>query len=145
MVAVGVMTGIGLALLRVPLSLSLGLLAGLFEFVPVVGPIAAAVPGVLLAFAAGPQTAFYVLVLYVVVQQIESNILTPLIQRWAVELPPVIALLSIVACGLLFGPMGVIFATPMAVVVMAMVQHLYVEDTLENGRAEPKRANRASS
>jgi predicted PurR-regulated permease PerM len=45
----------------------------------------------------------------------------------------------------LFGPMGVIFATPMAVVVMAMVQHLYVEDTLENGRAEPKRMNRNSS
>ena len=134
MVAVGVLTGAGLALLGVPLALSLGLLAGLLEFVPVVGPVAAAIPGVLLAFAKGPQTAFYVLILYVVVQQIESNILTPLIQRWAVELPPVIALLSIVACGLLFGVMGVIFATPMAVVVVAMVQHLYVEDTLENGR-----------
>jgi predicted PurR-regulated permease PerM len=138
MVAVGLMTGIGLALLGVPLSLSLGLLAGLLEFVPVVGPIAAGIPGVLLAFTNGPQTAFYVLLLYIAVQQIESNILTPLIQRWAVELPPVIALLSIVACGLLFGAMGVIFATPMAVVVMAMVQHLYVEDTLENGRGAAK-------
>jgi predicted PurR-regulated permease PerM len=142
MTAVGLMTGIGLALLGVPLSLSLGLLAGLLEFVPVVGPIAAGIPAVLLAFTQGPQTAIYVVILYVVVQQIESNILTPLIQRWAVELPPVIALLSIVAFGVLFGPMGVIFATPMAVVVMAMVQHLYVEDTLENGRAEPKRASR---
>ena len=140
MVAVGVMTGIGLALLGVPLWLSLALIAGLLEFVPVVGPIVAAVPGVLLAFAAGPQTAVYVLILYIAVQQIESNILTPLIQRWAVELPPVIALLSIVACGLLFGLMGVIFATPIAVVVMAMVQHLYVEDTLENGRAAKTRA-----
>ena len=145
MVAVGVMTGVGLALLGVPLSLSLGLLAGLFEFVPVVGPIVAGIPAVLLGFAKGPQTAFYVLILYVAVQQIESNILTPLIQRWAVELPPVIALLSIVACGLLFGPLGVIFATPMAVVVVAMVQHLYVEDTLENGRAGPKRAARKSN
>ena len=139
MIAVGLMTGIGLALLGVPLSLSLGLLAGLLEFVPVVGPIAAAVPAVLLAFATGPQTAIYVMILYVAVQQIESNILTPLIQRWAVELPPVIALLSIVACGLLFGVMGVIFATPMAVAVMAMVQHLYIEDTLENGRSGTKR------
>jgi predicted PurR-regulated permease PerM len=133
MVAVGVLTGIGLGFLGVPLSLSLALLAGLLEFVPVVGPIAAAIPGVLLAFSVGPQTAFYALVVYIAVQQIESNLLTPLVQRWAVELPPVIALLSIVACGLLFGVMGVIFATPMAVVVMAMVQHLYVEDTLENG------------
>ena len=139
MVVVGVMTGAGLALLGVPLSLSLGLLAGLLEFVPVLGPILSAVPGVLLGFSQGPQTAFYVLILYVAVQQIESNLLTPLIQRWAVELPPVVALLSIVACGLLFGVMGVIFATPMAVVVMALVQHLYVEDTLENGRGESGR------
>lgn len=145
MVAVGLMTGIGLALLGVPLWLSLGLIAGLLEFVPVVGPIAAAVPAVLLAFAAGPQTAMYVMILYIAVQQIESNILSPLIQRWAVDLPPVIALLSIVACGLLFGVMGVIFATPIAVVVMAMVQHLYVEDTLENGRGGAKsRAVQAS-
>ena len=106
---------------------------------PVVGPIAAAIPAVLLAFAAGPQTAIYVMILYVAVQQIESNILTPLIQRWAVELPPVSALLSIVACGLVFGVMGVIVATQMAVAVMAMVQHLYIEDTLENGRAGTKR------
>lgn len=134
MVAVGTMTGVGLALLGVPLALSLGLLAGLLEFVPVVGPIVATIPGVLLAFAKGPQTALYALLLYIAVQQIESNILTPLIQRWAVALPPVVALLAIVACGLLFGVLGVIFATPMAVVAMALVKHLYVEDTLENSK-----------
>lgn len=138
MAIVGTLTGVGLAALGVPLSLSLGLIAGLLEFVPVVGPIVAAVPGVLLAFAKGPDTAFYALLVYIAVQQIESNVLTPLIQRWSVDLPPVVALLSIVACGLLFGPLGVIFATPMAVVAMAMVQHLYVEDTLENGG--PQRA-----
>lgn len=140
MVAVGVMTGTGLALLGVPLSLSLGLLAGLLEFVPVVGPIVSTIPGVLLAFAKGPETAFYALLIYIAVQQIEANILTPLIQRWAVELPPVVALLSIVACGLLFGVLGVIFATPIAVVVMTLVKHLYVEDTLEAGSARPKEA-----
>jgi predicted PurR-regulated permease PerM len=139
MVAVGVMTGGGLALLGVPLSLSLGLLAGLLEFVPVIGPIVSAVPGLLLAFTQGPQTAVYALILYVAVQQIESYVLTPLIQRWAVELPPVVALLSIVAGGLLFGVLGVIFATPMAVVVMTLVKHLYVEDTLEAGAGIPER------
>lgn len=144
MAAVGLTTGLGLAILGVPLSLSLGLLAGLCEFVPVFGPIAAAVPGVLLAFAKGPETALHVLLLYIVVQQLESNLLTPLMQRWAVDLPPVIALLSIVAGGLLFGPMGVIFATPLAVVVLAMVQHLYVEDTLENGGERHSRAPRAA-
>lgn len=131
MVAVGLMTGVGLALLGVPLALSLGLLTGLLEFVPVVGPIVATIPGVLLAFTVGPETAAYALLVYVLVQQIESNLLTPLVQRWAVELPPVVALLSIVVCGLLFGVPGVIFATPIAVVTLAMVKHLYVEDTLE--------------
>jgi len=137
---VGTMTGVGLALIGVPLSLSLGLVAGLLEFIPVVGPILAAVPGVLLAFSAGPQSAAYAVLLYISVQQIESNILTPLVQRWAVELPPVVALLSIVAAGLVFGVMGVIFATPMAVVVMALVRHLYVEDTLEKNRPTPEQA-----
>jgi predicted PurR-regulated permease PerM len=137
MAAVGVMVGAGLALLGVPLWLSLGLLAGLFEFVPVAGPIAAAIPAVLLAFSQGPQTALYVLLLYILVQQVESNILTPLVQRWAVDLPPVIALLAIVVCGLLFGVLGIIFATPMAVVVVALVQHLYVEDRRgETGRGQ---------
>jgi predicted PurR-regulated permease PerM len=140
MVTVGVLTGVGLAIVGVPLSMSLGLIAGLLDFVPVVGPVVAAIPGVLLAFAQGPETALYALGVYVVVQQIESNLLTPLIQRWAVELPPVIALLSIVAAGLLFGVLGVIFATPMTVVVMALVKHLYVEDTLEQAETSPARA-----
>lgn len=134
MVGVGILTSVGLAIAGVPLALLLGVLAGLFEFVPVVGPIVAAIPGLLLAFAAGPTTVMYAAIVYVVVQQIESNVLTPIVQRWAVALPPVVALLSIVMFGLLFGVMGVVFATPLAVVTVALVQHLYVEDTLERRR-----------
>lgn len=145
MAAVGTLTGVGLALVGVPLALTLGLLMALLEFVPVIGPIAAAVPGLLLAFAKGPEVALYALLIYVAVQQVESNLITPLMQRWAVELPPVVALLSIVACGLLFGVMGVIFATPIAVVVMALVQHLYVEDTLEHHRPAAKSPGRGSA
>ncbi len=145
MAVVGTLTGVGLALIGVPLALTLGLLMAVLEFVPVIGPIAGAIPGVLLAFAKGPEIAVYALIIYVVVQQVESNLITPLVQRWAVELPPVIALLSIVACGLLFGVLGVIFATPMAVVVMSLVQHLYVEDTLEQGRPADKAARPTTS
>lgn len=131
MLGVGVLTGIGLGIVGVPLALSLAVLAGLLEFVPVIGPIVAAVPGLLLAFSHGPTTALYAAIVYVVVQQIESNVITPLVQRWAVRLPPVIGLLAIVACGILFGLAGVIFAMPLAVVLMALVKDLYVEDTLE--------------
>lgn len=131
MVVVGTLTGVSLAVMGVPLALLLGVVAGLLEFIPVIGPILSAIPGILLAFAAGPQVALYATVVYVAVQQIESNVLTPLVQRWAVKLPPVIGLVAIVVCGLLFGVLGVIFAMPIAVVVMVLVKDLYVEDTLE--------------
>lgn len=131
MVGVGVLTGVGLGIVGVPLALSLAVLAGLLEFVPVLGPVIAAVPGLLLAFSHGPTTAFYALLVYIVVQQIESNVITPLVQRWAVRLPPVIGLLAVVAFGVLFGLPGVIFAVPLAVVATVLVKDLYVEDTLE--------------
>ena len=132
MMLVGVALGVSLALLGVPLALSLGVLAGIFEFVPVVGPILAAIPGVLLAFSKGPQMAMYAVIVYVVVQQMESNLVIPLVQRWAVELAPAVSLLAVMAFGLLFGILGVALATPIAVVVMVMVKHLYIEETLEN-------------
>ena len=133
MVLVGILLGASLALLGVPQALSLGLLGGLLEFVPVVGPIIAAIPGILLAFSKGPQMAAYAVLVYIVVQQFESNLVIPLIQRWAVELAPAASLLAVMAFGLLFGVLGVMLATPIAVVVMVMVKHLYIEETLENG------------
>lgn len=137
MAAVGAMVGVALGLLGVPLALSLGITAAMLEFIPVIGPILAAVPAILLAFAKGPEMALYVAIIYIAIQQIESNILTPLVQRWAVRLPPVIGLLAIVACGLLFGVLGVVFAMPIAVVVMVLVKRLYVEDTLERNAQAP--------
>lgn len=141
MVAVGVLTGTALALVGVPLALSLGVLAGLFDFIPVVGPILAAVPGILLAFTEGPQMALYAALVYLGVQQLEGNVITPLVQRWAVRLPPVLGLLAIVACGILFGALGVIFAMPLAVVTMVLVKKLYV-DELER---RAKRGGKAKS
>ena len=143
MLVVGVLTGVGLALVGVPLAFALGLIAGLLEFVPVAGPILSAIPGLLLAFVSGPETVVWALVVYVVVQQMESNIITPILQRWAVELPPAVGLLAVVACTLLFGVTGVVFATPIAVVVMALVKHLYVEDTLEGSDKSTARGRRA--
>ena len=139
MVTVGILVGIGLALVGVPLALALGIVAALLEFVPVIGPILFSIPGLLLAFAKGPQTVLYALVVYLIVQQFEGNVLIPLIQRWAVRLPPVVGLLAIVAGGLLLGVPGVVFATPLAVVIMRLVKHLYVEDALESGSSASNR------
>lgn len=135
MITVGILVGIGLAMVGVPFASALGVIAALLEFVPVLGPILFSIPGLLLSFARGPKTMLYALIVYLVVQQLESNILIPLLQRWAVKLPPVLGLLAIVIGGLLLGVPGVVFATPLAMVVLRLVQHLYVEDTLENGRS----------
>jgi len=131
MVAVGALTFIGLALLQVPLSLSLALIAGLLEFVPFVGPIVASVPGILMGFTQGPQEALYVALLYLAINQIEGNVIMPIIQKWAVSLPPALGILSVVAFGTLFGIAGVLFAVPLMVVVMILVQEIYVKRTLE--------------
>ncbi|MCW5772576.1 MAG: AI-2E family transporter [Rhodospirillaceae bacterium] len=130
MLSIGVMTGIGLWALGIPMALSLAILAGVLEFVPFVGPIASAVPAILLAFSRSPEAALYVLLLYVGVQQFEGNVLVPMIQKWAVKLPPVLAILGVVVFGYLFGILGVLVATPLVIVLMVSTQKLYVEGTL---------------
>lgn len=131
MTCVGLLTGVGLWMLGVPLALSLGVLAGLLDFVPYIGPVVAAVPAVLVAFMQSPITALYVALLYALVQQVEGNVIVPLAQRWAVSLPPALSILSVIIFGVLFGFPGLLFATPLIVVIMVLVRKLYVEDTLE--------------
>jgi predicted PurR-regulated permease PerM len=140
MVTVGTLTGLGLWAVGAPLPLALGIMAGLLEFIPVVGPIIAIVPGVLVAFTEGPQIALYATIVYVVVQQLEGNVIMPIAQRWAVELPPAYGLLSLVAFGLLFGFLGIFFGSPLAVVIMCLVQTLYIKNGLENSGVQAKPA-----
>lgn len=143
MVVIGVVLGLGLAVIGMPQAFALGVLMGICEFVPVAGPIVAAIPGILFAFTKSPQMALYVLIVYVVVQQLESNLLIPLIQRWATRLAPAIGLLAVVVFGILFGLLGIIFATPITVVVISLVKNLYVEDALEDHPRPPASSRRA--
>ena len=142
MLVVGVSMGVGLGLIGVPLAFLLGVLAGLFEFVPVVGPVLALGPALLLALAEGPQQAAYVLLLYSLVQTGESYLLTPLVQQRAVELPPVLTIVAQLALGWLAGPMGLLVAVPLTAVGMVATQMLYVHDTLHD-RVEPEWAQKA--
>lgn len=135
MVAMGVLIAVGTAMLGLPAPLALGLLAGLAEFVPIVGAIVSAIPGLLLAGAQDVQTLTYALTFYVLAHQFEGHVLIPLIQRQVVAVPPALTLFSILAFGLLFGPLGVILATPLAVVVIVLVRRLYLhEEAGEVGR-----------
>jgi predicted PurR-regulated permease PerM len=111
-----------------PLAAALGLIAGLLEFVPFIGPIVSGGLAVLVAFGQGPTSALYVALLFVALQQVENHVLVPLVQRWAVELPPALALGGVVVAGTLFGPLGVVFGTPLVVVTMVLVQRLWLQE-----------------
>ena len=138
----GGLTALGLWLLGVPLALTLGLLAGLLNFVPNFGPWIAAIPAVLIAFLQGPQQALYVALLYLALQSVDGYILTPLVDRKSVELPPVLTIMAQVLLGLAFGFIGILLASPLTAVAMILVKMLYVEDMLgdhvmqEGGEAE---------
>lgn len=131
MIVVGTMTGVGLWVIGVPSPLVLGLLAGALEFIPFAGPILAALPGLLLALAQSSDLALWALVVYVLVQHSEAYLIQPLVQQYAVDLPAVVLLFSLLAFGLLFGTLGVILAAPLAVVTYVLVKRLYVVEALE--------------
>lgn len=133
MVVIGILTTLGLYLLDVPLALSLGIMAGLLEFIPFLGPFIFGFFAILIAFTDGPTTALYVALLILALQQFEGNILTPIIQRRTVHLPPALGLIAVILFGVLFGIPGILFATPLMVVAMILVQKLYIKEGLENG------------
>jgi predicted PurR-regulated permease PerM len=137
MLFLGASTTLGLWLLDIPLALALGAITGLLAFVPFFGAMVAGVLSVLMAFIGGPEKALYVALLFVALQQVEDYLLLPFVQRWAVALPPVLTLFSALVFGVLFGPLGVVFATPMMVIALVLVRRLYVEETLESAPPRP--------
>lgn len=127
MLSVGVITGIGLWLLGIPLALSLAFLAGLLEFVPFVGPFLSAIPAILVGFASSPMLALEVTGVYLVVHFVEGYILVPMIQKKAVALPPALGITAIVIFGVLIGPLGIVLAHPLMITAIVLVRKLYVE------------------
>lgn len=130
MTAVGVLTFVALWLVGVPLALALGVIAGLLSFIPFVGPVVSAVPALLVALAQGPVLMLWVLLVYIGVQILEGNFITPIIQQRVVSMPPVMLLASQVLMGVLFGFFGLLLATPLAVVGIVLVQMFYLQDVL---------------
>jgi predicted PurR-regulated permease PerM len=142
MALVGLLIGLGLWVLGAPLPLVSGVLASMLEFVPNVGPtIAAGVPTLLSVsaegrFLDGPSLAVAVASWFLIVQMLESYLMTPLIQRKAVELPPALLIVSQLAAAVLLGPLGVLIAAPLVAAAMAASRELLVEGDPE--REHPK-------
>ncbi|MGY6552403.1 MAG: AI-2E family transporter [Erythrobacter sp.] len=126
MAIVGTLVYAGLTLLGVPGAIALALLAALFEFIPVIGPFIAAIPPILAALTVSPQLALYTALFFVVLQQIEGNVLAPIVMKHAVSIPPAVTLLSLLVIGTLFGPLGVILGGPLTVVIFIAVRELWV-------------------
>lgn len=127
MVAVGIITTVTLMLLRVPSALALGVLAGLLEFVPIVGPIIASLPAIAMAFIDGPEKAVAVTLAFIAIQQFESQVITPVLMKEGVDLPPVVTILVQAIMAAIFGFIGLIVAVPLMAAAMVPIKMLYVE------------------
>jgi predicted PurR-regulated permease PerM len=127
MFVVFILTAIGLLIIGVPMWLVLSLIAGLLNFIPNFGPLIAMVPAVLIGFLGGPTTAMIVAGLYILVQILESNIITPQIQKKMLDVPPALIIIAQLVMGVLTGGWGLILATPVMVVMMVLVKELYVD------------------
>jgi predicted PurR-regulated permease PerM len=113
MLVVGVLTYIGLSLIGMKYALPLAVLAGLLEVVPNVGPVISAVPALLIGWTSSYFTGFSVLALYLVVQQLENNLIVPMIMKRTVGINPIITLIALLIGGRVGGVLGVLLSIPL--------------------------------
>jgi predicted PurR-regulated permease PerM len=140
MMVIAVFSGISLWILQVPLALANAILAGILTFIPNVGPTLSVIPPIALTLFDTPWKAVAIMVLYIVIQQLESNVLTPLVMEKQVSLPPAVTLASQVIFASFFGFLGLFLALPLIVVLQVWIKELLVEDILNHWQ-NPKLGN----
>jgi predicted PurR-regulated permease PerM len=137
MVAIGSVTTVALLLLGVKAAAALGIIAGLLEFIPYVGPILSAVPAIAMALVDGPEKALYVALAYIAIQQLEGMVIQPLLMKEGLELPPVITILGQALSSLVFGFMGLLLAVPLLATAIVPIKMLYVRDVVGDDVSVP--------
>lgn len=125
MVIIGILTYIGLSLLGAKYAVVLALWAGITEIVPYVGPIIGAVPAIFLALSISPMQALLITALYVVVQQLENNVIVPMVMRRTVGLNPIVSILAIAIGAKLGGVIGAVLSIPIAVSIGVFVSDFF--------------------
>ncbi len=130
MLLIGALSTLAVMLIGLPSPAALGLIAGVAEFIPYVGPILAAIPAMLVAATQSFDAVLWTIAAYLIIHQTEGNLIVPIVQRYLVYVPPAVILLGIVAITSVFGSVAIIFATPIAVVVFVLVKKVYVRDGL---------------
>lgn len=131
-----VMTAIALAIVGLPFWLALSVIAGLLVFIPNFGPIISAIPALLVALSISGKMALIVGLLYLVIQLTEGSIITPNVQNKLVNIPPALIILAQIFAFILIGVWGLIFATPIAYIIMILVQELYIKPMEERAKRE---------
>ena len=130
MLVIGVVTTGVLMALGVKAAVPLGILAGLLEFIPMIGPIMSAVPAVAMGFVDSPEKALWVALAYTVIQFAENHLLIPILMKEGVDIPPALTIIAIALMGLVFGFLGMLVAVPLLAATMVVVKMLYVEDVV---------------
>ena len=124
---VGLMAFLGLFALGIRFPMLLGIVAGVFEVVPVIGPLLGAIPGVLVTLATSPSDLVWVVLLYVIIQLLENTLLVPRLQGQAVDIHPAIIMVILVVGSEAAGLFGVILAVPLAAVARDVFKYFYRE------------------
>jgi len=125
---VGLFTGLGLLMLGMPFSLTLGLLEGVFNIILYIGPVLAAIPALLLSLVPGTPSFFPVLIVYVVVQALDAFVFTPVFLGKAADLSPLTVITVILVGGKLLGVLGIILAIPVAAVLKVLISDYYLKN-----------------
>lgn len=135
---IGASAAIGLYLLNVPYFYVLALVAGFGEMIPVIGPILAAIPAVLVALTVSPKTALFVLIFFVAQQQIENHLLVPKVMERQVGVSPVMVIAALLIGGSMLGIVGAVLAIPSVAILQVIVQELLDErDRLDERELHP--------
>lgn len=132
MTVIALLSGIGLWVLGVSLPLANAMLAGLLTFIPNLGPTLSVIPPMAIGLLDAPWKAIAVLILYIIIQQVESNILTPLVMKKQVSLLPAVTLISQIAFAYFFGFLGLLLALPLVIVMQVVIRELLVRDLLDH-------------
>jgi predicted PurR-regulated permease PerM len=127
MTFIAVFWAISLSLIGVPFALLIGIFSGLISFIPYVGALISVVVPVLLALISDPFSAVWVIVAFIIIQQIEGNLLQPIVMSRAVDLHPALVVFAILVMGTLFGIVGVFLAVPLVAALQVLVRELWVQ------------------
>ena len=140
MLVITLLSWLGLSILKVQLPLANALLAGLLTFIPNLGPALSCIPPIVLALIDAPWKALAVLILYFLIQQAESNILTPLVMKQQVSLLPAVTLLAQATFAVFFGFVGLFLALPLTVVAQVWIEEVLIKDILSGWNQKSERS-----